>query len=177
MACVTHGDRVFAQMLDLARRMADVLNGVLVDDNRRPLTEAMLEPSVARSPNTSHSLPRAVFPAGGPLVLRPLFLMLFASAQDFDRLCARKSSGSITTTTYSMRRWCRMPSSTACFASYRKSRHAIPTADGRFADATRRWQTLMPSAPVRHVVPMLSIRTETDTEASGAFNFDARPPN
>ena len=29
-------------------------------------------------------------------------------------------------------------------------------------------------APVRHAVPMLSIRTETDTEASGAFTFDAR---
>jgi len=28
--------------------------------------------------------------------------------------------------------------------------------------------------PVRHVVPMLSIRTETDTEASGARAFDAR---
>ena len=27
---------------------------------------------------------------------------------------------------------------------------------------------------MRHVVPMLSIRTETDTEASGAYNFDAR---
>ncbi|HEX5698297.1 MAG TPA: NAD-dependent DNA ligase LigA [Rhodoferax sp.] len=29
-------------------------------------------------------------------------------------------------------------------------------------------------APVRHVVPMLSIRTETDTQASGAELFDAR---
>ncbi|MFZ2307111.1 MAG: NAD-dependent DNA ligase LigA [Rhodoferax sp.] len=29
-------------------------------------------------------------------------------------------------------------------------------------------------AAVRHAVPMLSIRTETDTEASGAQNFDAR---
>jgi DNA ligase (NAD+) len=28
--------------------------------------------------------------------------------------------------------------------------------------------------PVRHVVPMLSIRTETDTESSGAESFDAR---
>ena len=28
--------------------------------------------------------------------------------------------------------------------------------------------------PVRHVVPMLSINTETDTEASGAVNFDNR---
>ena len=29
-------------------------------------------------------------------------------------------------------------------------------------------------ASVRHAVPMLSIRTETDTQASGAVNFDAR---
>src|SRR5665647_1040902 len=29
-------------------------------------------------------------------------------------------------------------------------------------------------ASVRHAVPMLSIRTETDTQASGARNFDAR---
>src|SRR6478609_8918435 len=29
-------------------------------------------------------------------------------------------------------------------------------------------------APVRHAVAMLSIRTETDTEASGAENFDGR---
>ncbi len=29
-------------------------------------------------------------------------------------------------------------------------------------------------ASVRHAVPMLSIRTETDTESSGALNFDAR---
>src|ERR687888_283693 len=29
-------------------------------------------------------------------------------------------------------------------------------------------------APVRHEVPMLSIRTETDTEDTGAANFDAR---
>ncbi|HEY6095340.1 MAG TPA: NAD-dependent DNA ligase LigA [Gallionellaceae bacterium] len=32
-------------------------------------------------------------------------------------------------------------------------------------------------APVRHAVPMLSIRTETDTEASGAANFDTRVKN
>jgi DNA ligase (NAD+) len=29
-------------------------------------------------------------------------------------------------------------------------------------------------APVRHAVPMLSIRTETDTTAAGALQFDAR---
>ncbi|MDO9197210.1 NAD-dependent DNA ligase LigA [Rhodoferax sp.] len=35
-------------------------------------------------------------------------------------------------------------------------------------------RTLDEFASVRHAVPMLSIRTETDTEASGAQNFDAR---
>ena len=35
-------------------------------------------------------------------------------------------------------------------------------------------QSLPEFAPVRHAVPMLSIRTETDTEASGAQAFDAR---
>ncbi len=35
-------------------------------------------------------------------------------------------------------------------------------------------KTLDHFASVRHAVPMLSIRTETDTEASGAQNFDAR---
>jgi DNA ligase (NAD+) len=34
--------------------------------------------------------------------------------------------------------------------------------------------TLAELEPVRHEVPMLSIRTETDTEDSGAANFDAR---
>jgi DNA ligase (NAD+) len=32
-------------------------------------------------------------------------------------------------------------------------------------------------APVRHAIPMLSIRTETDTESSGAENFDTRVRN
>jgi DNA ligase (NAD+) len=35
-------------------------------------------------------------------------------------------------------------------------------------------QVLEGFTPVRHAVPMLSIRTETDTAASGALNFDAR---
>ena len=35
-------------------------------------------------------------------------------------------------------------------------------------------QVLAGFAPVRHALPMLSIRTETDTEASGAEAFDAR---
>ncbi|KAB2911568.1 MAG: cell division protein FtsZ [Dechloromonas sp.] len=40
---VDHGERVFMQMTELARRFADTLQGTLVDDNRQPLGEAQLE--------------------------------------------------------------------------------------------------------------------------------------
>ena len=40
---VDHGERVFLQMTELARRFADTLQGALVDDNRQPLGEAQLE--------------------------------------------------------------------------------------------------------------------------------------
>lgn len=40
---VDHGERVFFQMVDLARRAADTLQGMLVDDNRQPLTETQLD--------------------------------------------------------------------------------------------------------------------------------------
>ena len=39
---VDHGERVFFQMVDNARRFADALQGQLVDDNRQPLSEAQL---------------------------------------------------------------------------------------------------------------------------------------
>lgn len=38
-----HGERVFFQMVELAKRFADTLQGVLVDDNRQPLGEAQLD--------------------------------------------------------------------------------------------------------------------------------------
>lgn len=41
---VAHGERVFNQMVELAKRFADVLRGTVVDDNRRPLSEGALEP-------------------------------------------------------------------------------------------------------------------------------------
>lgn len=40
---VDHGERVFMQMSELSKRFAEALQGVLVDDNRQPLTEAQLE--------------------------------------------------------------------------------------------------------------------------------------
>lgn len=68
--CVSHGDRVFAQMLDLARRMADTLHGVLVDDNRRPLTENMLDPFRRQIGQYQSQLAAKGLPAGSPLTQR-----------------------------------------------------------------------------------------------------------
>ena len=40
---VDHGERVFLQMVDLAKRFAETLQGVLVDDNRQPLNDIQLD--------------------------------------------------------------------------------------------------------------------------------------
>lgn len=67
---VAHGDRVFNQMVDQARRFAEVLHGALVDDNRRPLSENALEP-IRRQVGQFQSLMAAhQFPAGSPLAKR-----------------------------------------------------------------------------------------------------------
>lgn len=40
---VDHGERVFMQMSEVAKRFADTLQGALVDDNRQPLSDSQLE--------------------------------------------------------------------------------------------------------------------------------------
>ena len=40
---VDHGERVFMQMAELAKRFAEALQGILVDDNRQPLGDAQLD--------------------------------------------------------------------------------------------------------------------------------------
>lgn len=66
-----HGERVFFQMLDLARRFADALQGLLVDDNRQPLTEAQLD-HIKREYVLKPQVAMANygFAAGGPQALR-----------------------------------------------------------------------------------------------------------
>ncbi|MDR3221204.1 MAG: cell division protein ZipA C-terminal FtsZ-binding domain-containing protein [Candidatus Accumulibacter sp.] len=68
--CVAHGQRVFNQMVDLARRFADVLPGALVDDNRRPLSETALEPVIQRIVQYQTMLADQRLPAGSPLTQR-----------------------------------------------------------------------------------------------------------
>jgi FtsZ-interacting cell division protein ZipA len=67
---VSHGDRVFNQMLDLARRFAEALHGSLVDDNRRPLSEGALEPIRRQVAQYQAAMAARSLPAGGPLALR-----------------------------------------------------------------------------------------------------------
>lgn len=67
---VAHGERVFNQMVELAKRFAEVLRGALVDDNRRPLSEGALEP-IRRQVGQYQSMMAAHgLPAGGPLTRR-----------------------------------------------------------------------------------------------------------
>ena len=67
---VSHGERVFNQMVEHARRFADVLRGSLVDDNRRPLSEGALEPIRRQVGQYQTMLAARQLPAGGPLTRR-----------------------------------------------------------------------------------------------------------
>jgi FtsZ-interacting cell division protein ZipA len=67
---VSHGERVFNQMVDLARRFADVLRGALVDDNRRPLSEGALEPIRRQVGQYQAMMAAQSLPAGGSLARR-----------------------------------------------------------------------------------------------------------
>lgn len=67
---VSHGERVFNQMVDLARRFAEVLRGALVDDNHRPLSESALEPIRRQVGQYQASMATQGLPAGGPLARR-----------------------------------------------------------------------------------------------------------
>jgi len=68
---VDHGERVFQQMAELARRFAETLNGALVDDNRQPLGEAQLDhirrEFIGKPQATMQSFG---LPAGSPQALR-----------------------------------------------------------------------------------------------------------
>lgn len=68
--CVAHGERVFNQMVELARRFAETLRGVVVDDNRRPLSEAALEPIRQQIAQYQAMLAAQQLPAGSPLTQR-----------------------------------------------------------------------------------------------------------
>lgn len=67
---VAHGERVFVQMIEQARKFAEVLRGAMVDDNRRPLSEQSLEPIRRQIGQYQAAMAAQQFPAGSPLALR-----------------------------------------------------------------------------------------------------------
>jgi len=68
---VDHGERVFTQMTEIAKRFGDTLQGALVDDNRQPLSESQLDhirrEFIGRPQATMASFN---LPAGSPQALR-----------------------------------------------------------------------------------------------------------
>lgn len=71
---VDQGERAFAQMLDLARRFGDALQGTLVDDNRQPLTDVQLD----RIKREYVAKPQAAMAAYGIAAGSPQALRLFS---------------------------------------------------------------------------------------------------
>lgn len=67
---VAHGDRVFNQMLDVARRFAEALPGQVVDDNRRPLTEQLLTPIRKQIGQYQATMANHGLPAGSDVARR-----------------------------------------------------------------------------------------------------------
>ncbi len=67
---VARGERVFDQLAELAGRFADVLKGALVDDNRRPLSEASLAPISRQIAQFQASMAQRNLPAGGRMARR-----------------------------------------------------------------------------------------------------------
>ncbi len=68
---VDHGERVFTQMTEIARRFGDTLQGALVDDNRQPLSESQLE-HIRREfiGKPQATMTGFALPAGSPQALR-----------------------------------------------------------------------------------------------------------
>ena len=67
---VANGDRVLSQMVEQARRFADALHGALVDDNRRSLSEAAIEPIRRQVLQYQLAMAHRHLPAGGALAQR-----------------------------------------------------------------------------------------------------------
>jgi hypothetical protein len=68
---VDHGERVFMQMTELAKRFAETLQGTLVDDNRQPLSDAQLEHIRREFVGKPQAAMQAYdLPAGSPQAIR-----------------------------------------------------------------------------------------------------------
>jgi hypothetical protein len=165
-------------MRDAAIALAASMDGLITDDDGRVIPAEALDVIGADLEQLYDTLDARDLSAGSRRRRRAvLHAHAWRSAQ---RAGARRGAArsccttTPTATTCSTRRRCRTPSTTSCSANCRSWRPQHPellTPDS----PTQRvgGKVLEGFAKVRHKVPMLSIRTETDIEASGARNFDA----
>lgn len=67
---VANGERVFEQMAHIARLFASTLNGILVDDNRVPLSENGIKKSKKQLHDLQAMMAKNNIPAGGQIALK-----------------------------------------------------------------------------------------------------------
>jgi hypothetical protein len=172
---VTDGKLAFDRMLATARQLAGALGGVLVDAQRAPLADAMIDAIRAKTGelqarmNDGRHRPRQHAGPATVLLMNPE--QAAARAEALRREIERHNHAYYV-----------LDAPTIPDAEYDRLFRELQALEAahpalRSADSpTQRvgGKPLPEFAPVRHAVPMLSIRTETDTEPSGARAFDAR---
>ncbi len=67
---ITNGERVFDQMTHLSRIFATTLGGVMVDDNRVPLSDSGIEKIKQKLSGIQSIMKSRDFPAGSEIALR-----------------------------------------------------------------------------------------------------------
>ena len=67
---VAHGERVFDQMTHLAKIFSNTLGGILVDDNRVPLSESGIQKSKQQLIEIQAAMKKNHIQAGSPSALR-----------------------------------------------------------------------------------------------------------
>ena len=170
---VADGVRVFERMMAFAQQLAESLNGAVVDDNRSPFGEKAVGLIRAQIEQFQGQMDESGIAPGSPLAQRPVFLSETRMTVS-EEIRAR---------------------AVVLRAELERHEHAYyvldaPTVpDAEYDRLFRELQDLEASAPellttdsptqrvggqpsselasVAHVVPMLSIRTETDTTDQG----------
>lgn len=68
--CVTHGEPAFDKMMAVAQELADALDGILVDEQRRPITDRFVGPVRKQIGQLQNRMAEQGVIAGSPLALR-----------------------------------------------------------------------------------------------------------
>jgi NAD-dependent DNA ligase len=173
---VSDGKAAFERMLGASRQLAGAMDGVLVDAQRAPLADAMIAAIRAKIVELQQRMPTAasIRAAAG---IATLFLMQLAEAAARAEVLRREIERH-------NHAYYVLDRPTVPDAEYDRLFRELQAIEGEHpqlltADSpTQRvgGRPLDGFAPVRHAVPMLSIRTETDTEPPARCAFRCPHP-